>query len=59
MFYEVYHIKIFNFFFLSFSSLENVIAVLILYAKHPNKHTNQQCNVKTILKKKKKDFNPC
>ena len=56
MFYEVYHIKIFSIYFLYFSSLANVIAVLILYAKHPNKHTNQQCNAKTILKKKEKRF---
>ena len=50
MFYQVYHIKIFSLPFLYFSSIANVIALSILYVKHPNKH-NQQCNVKAILKK--------
>ena len=54
MFYQVYHIKIFSFYFLYFSSTANVIALSILYVKHPNKHNNQQFNVKTVLKKKKK-----
>ena len=52
MFYQVYHIKIFSFYFLYFSSTANVIALSILYVKHPNKHNNQQFNVKTVLKKK-------
>ena len=54
MFYQVYHIKIFSFSFLYFSTIANVIALLMLYPKHPNKH-NQKCNVKAILK----DSNPC
>ena len=57
MFYQVYHIKIFSFYFLYFSSTANVIALSILYVKHPNKHNNQQFNVKTVLKKKKKISN--
>ena len=52
MFYQVYHIKIFSLPFLYFSSIANVIALSILYVKHPNKH-NQQYNVKAILKKRK------
>ena len=44
--------KIFSFPFLYFSSNANVIALSILYVKHPNKHNNQQFNVKSILKKK-------
>ena len=53
MFYQVYHIKIFSFSFLYFSSIANVIAVSIMYVKHPKEHNNQQFNVKAILKKKK------
>ena len=53
MFYQVYHIKIFSFSILYFSSIANVTALSVFYIKHPNKH-NQQCNVKGILKKKKK-----
>ena len=41
-----------TFSFLSFSSIANIIALSILYIKHPNKHNNQQFNVKAILKKK-------
>ena len=51
MVYQVYHIKIFSFFFLYFLSIANVIALSILYVKHLNKHNYQQCNVKAILKK--------
>ena len=51
MLYQVYHIKIFSFSFY-FSIIANVIALSILYVKHPNKHNNQQCNVKAILEKK-------
>ena len=53
MFYQVYHIKIFSFFFLYFLSITNVIALSILYVKHPNKRNNQQFNVKAILKNKR------
>ena len=56
MFYQVYHIKIFSFPLLYFLSIANVIALSILYLKHPNKHNNHQFNVKAILKKK--DSNP-
>ena len=52
MFYQVYHVKIFSFSFLYFSGIENVIVLSTLYVKHPNKHNNQQFNVKTISKKK-------
>ena len=52
MFYQVYHIKIFSFSFTYSSNMASVIALSILYAKHPNKHNNQQCNIKTIVKKK-------
>ena len=55
MFYQVYHIKIFSFSFIYFSNMASVIALSILYAKHPNKHNNQQCNIKTTVKK---DSNP-
>ena len=54
MFYQVYHIKIFSFFFLSFSSIANVVALSILYVKCPNKHNIQQFNVKAISKKRRK-----
>ena len=53
MFYQVYHIKIFSFFFLYFLSITNFIALSILYVKHPNKRNNQQFNVKGILKNKR------
>ena len=49
--FSKYHIKIFSFSFLYFSSIANVIALSILYIKHPNKH-NQQFDVKAILQKK-------
>ena len=58
MLYQVYHINIFSFSFLYFSSIANVIALSILYVKHPNKHNNQHFNVKAVLKKIK-DSNPC
>ena len=32
--------------------MASVIAISILYAKHPNKHNNQQYNIKAIMKKK-------
>ena len=35
-----------------FSSIANVIALSILYIRHPNKHNNQQFNVKAILQEK-------
>ena len=37
---------------LYFIALASVIALSILYVKHPNKHNNQQCNIKAIMKKK-------
>ena len=40
LFYQVYHIKIFSFSFLYFSNMASVIALSILYVKHPNKHKN-------------------
>ena len=40
-----------------FSSIANVVALSILYITHPNKHNNEQFNVKAILQKK--DSNPC
>ena len=51
-FNQVYHTKIFRFSFIYFSSIENVIALSILYVKHPNKHNNQ-FNAKELLKEKK------
>ena len=57
MFYQVYDIKTFSFCFLYFSSIADVTALSILYIQHPNKHNNEQFNVKAILKKK--DSNPC
>ena len=39
-------------------SIANV-ALSILYIRHPNKHNNQQFNVKAILQQKKKDSDPC
>ena len=50
MFYQVYHITIFSFSFLYFSNMTNVIALSILFVKHPNKH-NQQCNKSNLEKK--------
>ena len=35
--------------FLYFSSIANVVALSILYIRHPNKHNDQQFNVKAIL----------
>ena len=50
MFYQVYHINISSFSFLYFSTTADVIALSILFVKHPNKHpnkhNNQQFNVK-------------
>ena len=37
--------------------MASVIALSIFYIKHYNKHNNQQCNIKAIMKKK--DSNPC
>ena len=51
MFYQVYHIKIFSFSVLPFSNMASVIALSILNVKHPNKHDNQQCNIKALVKK--------
>ena len=42
-----------HFSFLYYSSVANVIVFSILFVKHPNKHNNQQFNVKAILKKEK------
>ena len=53
MFYQAYNIKIFSFFFLYFSNMISVIALSVLYAKHTNKHNDQQYNIKAIVKKKK------
>ena len=53
MFYQVYHIKIFSSSFLYISNMASVIALSILYVKHPNKHSNQQCNIKAVVKKKR------
>ena len=50
MFYQEYHIKIFSFSCLYFSSIATVIALSMLYDKHPNKHNNRQFNVKALLK---------
>ena len=33
--------------------MASVIALSILYVKHPNKHSNQQCNIKAVVKKKR------
>ena len=33
--------------------LSSVIALSILYVKHPDKDNNQQCSIKVIIKKKK------
>ena len=41
MFYQEYHNKIFSFSFVYFSSIANVIALSILYVKHPKNHNNQ------------------
>ena len=38
---------------LYFIALASVIALSILYFKHPNKHNNQQCNIKAIMKKQR------
>ena len=53
MFYQVYHIKVFSFPFLYFPNMASVIGRSILHVKHPNKHNNQQCNVKVMVKKKR------
>ena len=37
--------------------MATVIALSILYLKHPNKHNNLQCNIKSDHEKK--DSNPC
>ena len=37
--------------------MANVVALSLLYITHPNKHNNQQFNVKAILQKK--DSNSC
>ena len=55
-FQQVYYIKIFSFSFLYFSSIANVNALSVLHIKYPNKHSNQQFNVKVILQK---NSNPC
>ena len=49
--------KIFSFSFLYLSSIAIVIVLSIMYVKEPNKHNNQQFNVKAILQKK--DSNLC
>ena len=52
----MYHVEIVSFSSF-FSSIANAVALSILYITHPNKHNNQQFNVKAILEKK--DSNPC
>ena len=54
--YPLIHISKYNalrfliFSFLYFPSIANVIALSILYAKHPDQHNHQQFNVKATLK---------
>ena len=57
MFYHEYHSNIFSFPFLFLSSIVYVIALSILYVKHPNKHNNRQCSINAIFFKK--ESNPC
>ena len=57
MFYHEYHSNIFSFPFLYLSSIVYVIALSILYVKHPNKHNNRRCSINAIFFKK--ESNPC